>query len=96
MAPPSKETCSAALVSLPSVAEPEAGVRVTVVGEVLVWFSVTLKSRWAPSTTVGLETEATAGRSSSLPPEPVPSSAMAVETEAVPSVALVGADSETE
>ena len=92
--PPSNET-SAGEVSVPSVAVPEAGVSVTVVGVVLGCVSVTVKSRLLPSTTVGLETVPTAGRSSSPPPVPVPLSTMVVVETAVPSVAPVGALSVT-
>ena len=71
--PPSNDT-SAGWVSVPSVAVPEAGVSVTVVGVVLGWVSATAKSRLPPSATVGLETLPTCGVSLSLPPGPVPSS----------------------
>ena len=75
VAPPSKET-SAAPVSRPSVAVPDAGVSVTVVGVVLALVSVTAKSRLPPSGAVGLDTLATRGRSSSVPPVPPPLSRM--------------------
>ena len=82
----------AGAVSVPSVAVPDAGVMVTVVGVVLALVSVTVKSRLAPSATVGLETEPTRGLSLLLPPTPVPSSVMVVVDEAVPRVAPEGAD----
>ena len=81
----------AGLVSVPSVAEPDAGVSVTVVGVVLEFVSVTVKSRLLPSATVGLETEPTRGLSLSVPPGPVPSSVM-VPT---PSASAMTAPAET-
>ena len=92
--PPSNET-SAGCVSVPSVAVPEAGVSVTVVGVVLGCVSVTAKSRLPPSTTVGLDTVPTAGRSSSPPPVPLPSSTIVVVELAVPRLAPTGADRST-
>ena len=89
--PPSNDT-SAGWVSVPSVAVPEAGVSVTVVGVVLGFVSVTVKSRLPPSTMVGLVTVPTAGASLLVPPVPVPSSTIVVVDVAVPSVAPLGAD----
>ena len=94
VAPPSKET-RAGLVSVPSVAVPEAGVSVTTVGVVLGCVSVTVKSRLLPSATVGLETVPTAGRSSSPPPVPVPLSTMVVVETAVPMLAPTAPDKVT-
>ena len=93
--PPSKET-SAGKVSLARSAVPEAGASVTVVGVVLALVRVTVKSRLLPSTTVGLETLPTAGASSSVPPGPVPSSAIVVVAVPVAMVAPLGVFSTTE
>ena len=54
LVPPSKLTSIGLAVSVPSVALPLLGVRVTVVGVVLVLDRVTVKSRLPPSPTVGL------------------------------------------
>ena len=86
----------AGLVSVPSVAEPDAGVSVTVVGVVLEFVSVTVKSRLLPSATVGLETEPTRGLSSSVPPGPVPSSVMVLVAVPVVMLALTGVFNTTE
>ena len=93
--PPSNET-NAGLVSVPKVAVPDAGLRVTVVGVVLVLLNLTTKSSGEPSLTPGLLIPDTFGRSSSAgvpgsAPVPVPSSRTSVETVPVAITALTGA-----
>ena len=90
LVPLSNET-SAAPVSTPSVALPEAGVRVTVVGVVLGFESTTAKSRLPPSAVLGLETETMRGRSSSVPPLPPPLSRIVPRPMATAMLALTEA-----
>ena len=83
-------------MSVPRVAVPEAGARVTRVGVVLALLRVTVKSRLPPSATVGLVMVLTCGRSSvGVTPggtEPVPSSWISVLAVPVAMLALVGPD----
>ena len=89
LAPPSVEYCWV-LVSVPSVAVPELGVTVTAVGVVLVLLKLTVKSKFPPSLTLGLDTPVIKGRSSS-PPGPGTSSRIVVVTLLVAIVAFVAA-----
>ena len=89
LAPLSNDALNVVPVSVPTVAEPFASERLTLVAVVLVLLNATVKVFEAPSLTVSPATEVTRGLSSSTPPLPVPSSLIVPSPVAVPSVALL-------